>query len=392
MCCSAYPFRCYSQAYLQLSPIFIHQDGAIRIFLINASYAESTKNAVYFDDVKVVVKKYVTAIMQADDYDPFGLRMVGNHYQAHNTYEVKHLYNKKELQDDMGLDWYDYGARMYDMALGRWHVHDAHAEKYYSHSPYVYALNNPLRYIDPDGLDGLDVAKWGITFSVGVTWQVGGALLGKIWEPEEEDRPVYEYVPAVRQILESKETMELLDAQNAGVQLSREQEKKLAWGMFTLIMGAQSAPSLFKSGPGLARPQTVIGSQARAAVGTAAQNTDQVLMELRDQATNLTRRVSNSGAQFSPTKFGSVNDSIFKSLVKQAVQGGRLPATIRTSPSSMNVPGSRGIDVWDTATGRGWDLTTARSEQVLGHDLRYLGQAAPDGTIITDVTPMVYSR
>jgi hypothetical protein len=54
--------------------------------------------------------------------------------------------------------------------------------------------------------------------------------LGKIWEPEEEDRPVYEYMPAVQEILGSKETMELLAAKTAGVQLSREQEKRLFFG------------------------------------------------------------------------------------------------------------------------------------------------------------------
>ena len=58
----------------------------------------------------------------------------------------------------------------------------------------------------------------------------------------------------------------------------------------------------------------------------------------------------------------------------------------------MNRPGSAGIDAWDTATGAGWDLTTARVEQVVGHDLRYLNRSTPDGTMITDVRPLVYSR
>lgn len=60
-------------------------------------------------------------------------------------------YNGKELDRKGGLDWYDYGARMYDAALGRWHVVDPMADKDYSWSVYVYCQNNTIKYIDPDG-------------------------------------------------------------------------------------------------------------------------------------------------------------------------------------------------------------------------------------------------
>ena len=60
-------------------------------------------------------------------------------------------YNGKEFDSKNGLNWYDYGARHYDATLGRWHVADPLADKYYGYSPYTYCYNNLLKYINPDG-------------------------------------------------------------------------------------------------------------------------------------------------------------------------------------------------------------------------------------------------
>ena len=72
------------------------------------------------------------------------------------TQSYKYKYNGKDLQES-GM--YDYGARFYMPDIGRWGVVDPLAEKMPSWSPYNYALQNPVRMVDPDGREPFDWVK-----------------------------------------------------------------------------------------------------------------------------------------------------------------------------------------------------------------------------------------
>jgi len=86
--------------------------------------------------------------LKESNYYPFGLKHQGYNALAGNTaYQYK--YNGKELQKESGM--YDYGARFYMPDLGRWGVVDPLAEKDRRWTPYRYAYNNPVIFIDPDG-------------------------------------------------------------------------------------------------------------------------------------------------------------------------------------------------------------------------------------------------
>ena len=84
---------------------------------------------------------------QMNHYYPFGALMSVSTQGAAQRYK----YNGKELDRIHGLNLYDYGARQYDAALGRWTSIDPLAEKYYEISPYAYCANNPVVFVDPDG-------------------------------------------------------------------------------------------------------------------------------------------------------------------------------------------------------------------------------------------------
>lgn len=105
-------------------------------------------------------------VIEENNYYPFGLKHKNynwnmRYYGSVQSGEIiiksatipyKYKYNGKELQDELGLNMYDYGARNYDPAIGRWMNIDPLAEQSRKFTPYAYALNNPVFFIDPDGM------------------------------------------------------------------------------------------------------------------------------------------------------------------------------------------------------------------------------------------------
>ena len=86
-------------------------------------------------------------------------------------------YNGKELQDELGLDWYEYGSRMYMPDLGRFTTVDPYAYVYQSYSPYLYALNNPIRFEDTEGEGPGDRVKKAKSFN-GTPYSMGSDNYG----------------------------------------------------------------------------------------------------------------------------------------------------------------------------------------------------------------------
>jgi RHS repeat-associated protein len=387
-------------------------------------------------------------IISYEEYCPYG----STSYQAvrsRTETPKRYRYTGKERDEESGL--YYYGARYYAPWLGRWTSPDP-AGIAGAPNLYVYARNSPVRFGDPNGAEdadfwkvddrkttsdrALDVAGlWipAIPVARGLYATVTGQVSTDYLVPglgslaiitDETPRMGYKAAETVDHVLHGdwgaavKSGIDTLaHGQNVGFALlpflteaarkpptSPKAPAPSTPSAPNPVMDAEKAPAPPAADtpqpadpPSAANKDAPEKTQAPAdTAGTVESMPTTVAAEmfrLRDQAVQEAYARVQADPQLAktmtPMKFGNLVDEIFKEKVVESIAQNQLPSTMRVTATS-NKGVAYGIDVYDTATGEGYDVHPANSRQVLKHMDTYEGKTMPEGTKITNVNPLVY--
>ncbi len=130
----------------------VYESGVQKYLLNDEGYYDLASGGYHYylkdhlGNNRVVINQSGT-VEQTNHYYPYGGMF------ASTSTGQPYRYNGKEYDTHASLNWYDYGARHYDPAIARWTTQDPLAEKYYGWNQYGYCVNNPLKFIDINGMD-----------------------------------------------------------------------------------------------------------------------------------------------------------------------------------------------------------------------------------------------
>lgn len=135
----------------------------------------NTSKIYSFNHVEIDYNFFVvpkTPTRQGKEYCLFGAPMPGRNFNSNST---RYGFNGKEKDDEINVSGgsYDFGNRLYDSRLGKWWSIDKLSSKYPFQSPYSFALNNPIYFVDPDGnvvIPGNELVTAAITAKLNTTF------------------------------------------------------------------------------------------------------------------------------------------------------------------------------------------------------------------------------
>jgi RHS repeat-associated protein len=142
----------------------IYENNTLKRILVDGGYNEGGNYYFYINDHlgnNRIVANAAASVVQSTQYYPFGMPFADATGQNVQPYK----YNNKELDGRNGLNWYDYSARYLALDFPVMPTVDPLAELHYDNSPYAYVLNNPIKYIDPFGMDTIYAYKDGTEFN-----------------------------------------------------------------------------------------------------------------------------------------------------------------------------------------------------------------------------------